>query len=942
MVRITSFIAQDPFRVLLAAAILAAAGCANLSSSGAATTPEIESGSSAGGVHEGDDAADQRDYSTRLDALRSENAMQPLEVDRFRGWANAPESLISQNPDGYFRVAKVDGTWWFITPDGSPFVSKGVTDVNWLGATLSPGPFHDILARKYLSEDTWAAAQDQRVSDWGFNTIGPWSSRSMADRLPHSIVILDSAQHAPRPPGAIVTDFWSPTFREHAENVAQQRAAPHTNDKNLIGYFLDNELTWGPDHWLTDKTLLQLYLEYPGEAPGRQEALQFVRRSADSIDAFNQTWGTNLSQWDEMAGLSSEHFHPRSEESRTVSTAFCVYAFNRYATVAIGALRAVDPNHLILGCRFHTYPGDALIKAAAEHFDVISMAFYEARPPVKELDAICEQVDKPFLIEEWTFKSGDSGIVNPDGIYAPVVPTRYARSLSYGAYVETFMRRPYAVGYHWYKWMDNPVIPEEPLSGDNCGLVNQDDEPYDHFVDFVREVNLSVERWHAEGGDWVQTIVSTEDGSRKLSVEQPIALDDERPEPTPVIEVDLNNRGQTILGLGASLEHATCENLSKLSDDMRRDVIESLVDPQTGIGMNLLRICIGASDFIGEPYYTYNDLPAGETDPELARFSIEKDRAYVLPAIKIALEKNPRLLLFASPWSPPAWMKTTGTLGTGSLKREWYPAYAKYLLKFIQAYEAEGIPIHAITIQNEPYMVHAAYPTTLWTAEEQRDFIRDHLGPLFEAQGVDTQIWCWDHNWNRPDFPRAVLSDPEAAQYVDGTAFHLYEGRVENQSLIKREFPDKHVYFSEGSVFGTRGALQLAEILRHWSRSYNAWVIMLDERQKPNRGPHNATPTSVELLDDGSVRYNFDYYMYGQFMKFIQRGAVRIESTQLNAPDFGTVSFLDPNGQVVLVAANSGRAARSFTVTCGERMFTTTLPPRAVGTYLWDSAVCQK
>jgi len=439
----------------------------------------------------------------------------------------------------------------------------------------------------------------------------------------------------------------------------------------------------------------------------------------------------------------------------------------------------------------------------------------------------------------------------------------------------------------------------------------------------------------AAADDAVQVVVTCQDGSKSLSTEKPLQFGKERRIKDPVIEVDFSKKGQSILGLGASFDHSTCENLSKLPAEKRGEVLKKLMNPETGIGMNLMRVCIGASDFIGEPYYTYNDLSEGETDPELANFSIEKDRAYVLPAIKIAQQKNPNLLFFGSPWSPPAWMKTSGKLETGSVKRECYPPFAKYLLKFIQAYEAEGVPMHAITVQNEPHMSSKDYPTTLWTGEEERDFIRDHLGPLFRQNNVKTLIWCWDHNWNKLEFPRAILSDPQAAQYVDGTGFHLYEGKVEAQSTFKAEFPDKHIYFTEGSVFRSNGAIRLAQILRHWSRSYSGWVIMLDEHQKPNRGPHGASATCIELLDDGSVRYNFDYYMQGQFMKFIQRDAMRVESSLPEMRTFGNVAFLNPDGRVVLVVANSARDPQPFAVKCGKKMFKTELPAGSVATYMW-------
>jgi len=437
----------------------------------------------------------------------------------------------------------------------------------------------------------------------------------------------------------------------------------------------------------------------------------------------------------------------------------------------------------------------------------------------------------------------------------------------------------------------------------------------------------------AEGD--VSVWLSTQDGEKRLSEEPPLAFSQDKNGDIPVIEIDPATTCQSIVGLGSSWEHATCENLFKLPEAARNEVIKKIVSPVDGIGMNLMRICIGSSDFIGEEYYTYCDLPEGETDETLEHFSIEKDRAYLIPVIKKSLEYNPELLFLASPWSPPAWMKTSGKLGGGKLKPEYYDAWALYLLKYIQAYEAEGIPIYAITVQNEPNMISMDYPTTLWSGEAQRDFIRDHLGPLFKENGIQTLVWCWDHNWNNLEFPRAIMSDPDAAQYVDGTGFHLYEGKVEAQSEFKKEFPDKHIYFTEGSVFRTTGATRMIAILRNWSRSYNGWVTMLDEHRKPNRGPHSASATAIELKDDLTVEYRYDYYMYGQFMKFIQRGAVRIESNNLETRSFANLAFRNPDGSIVLIVANAERNERPFAIACLDKFLQTALPANSVATYVW-------
>lgn len=438
-------------------------------------------------------------------------------------------------------------------------------------------------------------------------------------------------------------------------------------------------------------------------------------------------------------------------------------------------------------------------------------------------------------------------------------------------------------------------------------------------------------------GQTAQLWQSSEDLKYALSEATPITFAAGKAQGKHSIQIDATKRYQSMLGMGASLEHATCENLAKLSEGAREKVIESLVSPETGIGMNLMRLCIGTSDFVGEPYYSYNDLPPGETDLALEKFSIEKDRGYVLPAIKLAKEKNPDLLFFASPWSPPGWMKSNGNLAGGKVRPEFYDVYARYLIKFVQAYEAEGIPIHAITLQNEPQHIDPNYTTTLWTGEEQRDFIRANMGPLLSASGLKAQIWCWDHNWNQPKFPRAVMSSPEASKYVQGTAWHFYEGSVEAQTKFHEEFPEKDTYFTEGSTFQTRGAVQIIDILRNWARSYNAWVIMLDEHRKPNRGPHFASATCIELKDNGEVEYRFDYYMYGQFMKYIPRGAVRIDSGE-STRELAHVAFETTDGRIVLVVANAGRGAETYEIGWRDSVASVEIGAKTVQTLVWKVA----
>lgn len=438
-------------------------------------------------------------------------------------------------------------------------------------------------------------------------------------------------------------------------------------------------------------------------------------------------------------------------------------------------------------------------------------------------------------------------------------------------------------------------------------------------------------------GPQVQWWISSEDLKVKLAPQPDLRFRSGQVEGKRVIQVDDTTSYQSVVGLGSSLEHSTCYNLSLLPEERRERVLESLFHPERGIGMSLMRICIGTSDFAPGPFYTYDDVPDGQEDPKLDRFSIERDREYVLPAIKAAQRLNPNLRFFASPWTPPPWMKTNGRYGGGSLRPECHPYFAEYLARFVEAYRGEGIGIFALTVQNEPEFGPAAYPSCLWTANQQRDFIRDHLGPLFRRRHLGTLIWVFDHNFNHSGFPATILRDPQAAQYIDGSAFHLYEGKPEAMSKLHSEFPDKAICFTEGSVYGVAGATEIISYFRNWSRTYNAWVTMIDHQGKPNvSGFHDCDPTIVVLNRDTlQPEYRADYYLYGQFMKFIAPGAVRVATPQgQGLPP--NVAFKAPNGTLVLVVANAESKPREITVAWNSRRFTADLAAKSVATFHWD------
>jgi len=451
--------------------------------------------------------------------------------------------------------------------------------------------------------------------------------------------------------------------------------------------------------------------------------------------------------------------------------------------------------------------------------------------------------------------------------------------------------------------------------------------------------------------------ISSEDESRLLSAQPPLQAKEARHRDKADIAINPAKTYQSILGLGASFEHTTCANLWRLSPAARAEVMEKLVSPEKGIGINLMRICIGTPDFTGEPWYSYDDMPPGKKDPNLEHFSIDKDKKYVLPVLKLAMEKNPDILFYASPWSPPGWMKTCDDMIGGHLYPRFYPVYAKYFARFVKAYAEEGVPVYAVTVQNEPGVnkrddvLSWWYPSCQWSLVEdedtwwpvphdimglpERDFIRDHLGPEFRKQGIDTRIWCYDHNLNNLWYPRNILSDPKAAEFVQGTAFHPYAGRAEAMGRFHDEFPQKDVFLSEGSMQGIRGAARIIGFLRNWARSYNAWVPIADSNGEPNNGPFTCDEPAITVdADTLAVTYNFEYYMYGQFMKFIQRGAKRIDSGEMEGR-LAHVAFTNPDGTLVLVVANAANDPRELKIADGSISFTANVPPQAVATYKW-------
>jgi len=410
----------------------------------------------------------------------------------------------------------------------------------------------------------------------------------------------------------------------------------------------------------------------------------------------------------------------------------------------------------------------------------------------------------------------------------------------------------------------------------------------------------------------------------------------------PMITVDDSRTYQTIDGFGFTLTGGSAMHIIRMSPAARAALLRELFATDgTNIGTSYLRLSIGASD-LNEHVFSYNDLPPGETDPELKRFDLGPDRADVIPVLKEILAINPAIKLMGSPWSAPTWMKTTNDTRGASLKPEWHDAYAKYFVKYIQAMKAEGIRIDAITIQNEP--LHPGNnPSLFMPASQQATFIKRSLGPAFAAAGLDTKIILYDHNCDRPDYPLSILNEPEAAKYVDGSAFHLYAGKIAVLSTLHDAHPDKNLYFTEqwiGAPGNLKGDLpwHVRELIigatRNWSRTVLEWNLAANSRWEPHtdRGGCDRCLGAV-TIDGNQVTRNPAYYIIAHAAKFVRPGSVRIASNTL--PTLPNVAFKTPDGRHVLIVLNDSRGRQTFNLSHQGKLVTSSLNSNAVGTFVW-------
>ncbi len=408
----------------------------------------------------------------------------------------------------------------------------------------------------------------------------------------------------------------------------------------------------------------------------------------------------------------------------------------------------------------------------------------------------------------------------------------------------------------------------------------------------------------------------------------------------PTIEINTKKAYQEMDGFGFTLTGGSAFHINNMSATKRHELLTELFAfDKENIGISYLRISLGASDLDAE-VFSYNDLPDGETDLKMKKFSLSPDKKFLIPVLKEILAINPEIKILASPWSPPTWMKTNNATKGGSLKPEFYDAYALYFVKYVQEMQKEGITIDAITVQNEP--LHPGNnPSLLMPATEQADFIKRSLGPAFKAAGVKTKIIIYDHNADKPEYPITVLNDPEAKKYIDGSAFHLYGGVIENVSKVHEAHPDKNLYFTEQWIgapgdFGGDLKWHTKQLIigasRNWCKTVLEWNLAADPEQKPHT-PGGCTQCLGAVTIDGDlITRNPAYYIVAHASKFVRPGSVRIDS---NVPaNLPNVAFKTPEGKIAVIVLNDSDSDQKFNIKIEEETFEVTLSKGSVGTFV--------
>jgi glucosylceramidase len=464
--------------------------------------------------------------------------------------------------------------------------------------------------------------------------------------------------------------------------------------------------------------------------------------------------------------------------------------------------------------------------------------------------------------------------------------------------------------------------------------------------------------------------VTTPDGAEKMHDRGTVPFGAGATSKQLTITVDPSRRYQRMDGFGASITDSSASVLMEL-DRATRDA--TMKDLFVTDGLSFLRQPVGSSDFVDGPHYTFDDVPAGETDYDLSHFSIDHDKAQILPLLRQALRLNPDLKVMGTPWSPPAWMKTNDSLVGGRLidDPKIYRAYADYLVEFVRAYQAAGVRIWGLTIQNEPQnRTPSGYPGTDLPTRQAIAVI-DRLGPALRAAGLRTKILGYDHNWS--EHPNDVANtppgeDPEteyptlllkshAARWISGTAYHCYAGDQKRMTELHQAFPSKPIWFTECS--GSHGASDPPEqvfsdtltwhgrnltlgVPRNWAQSVVTWNLALHADGGPHNGGCDTCTGVVTVNADGSVTRNAEYYTLGHLARFVKPGAVRVASSSYGSTAWNglpmSAAFVNRDGSTALVVDNEYDDPRSVAISVGDRHLDYTLPGGSLVTFTWPAS----
>ena len=411
---------------------------------------------------------------------------------------------------------------------------------------------------------------------------------------------------------------------------------------------------------------------------------------------------------------------------------------------------------------------------------------------------------------------------------------------------------------------------------------------------------------------------------------------------TATLTIDSTVVFQSMDGFGFSLTGGSAQlMMEKLNIAERSDLLRELfLTSGKGIGISYLRISLGASD-LDDHVFSYDDSAA---DVSLSKFSIDPDRAHLVPVLKEILSLNPDIKIVASPWSAPAWMKTNNDVKGGSLRTDYYQVYADYFVKYIQQIASDGIPIDAVTVQNEPENPGNT-PSMVMTSVQQNDFVKNYLGPAFKTSNIKTKIIIYDHNCDHPDYPISILNDAVTKDYIDGSAFHMYLGDISAMSNVHDAHPDKNLYFTEQWTSGKgdfAGDLRwhvknlIVGAPRNWSRNVLEWNLAADENFNPHSANGGCTECQGALTinsSSGVITRNVSYYIIAHASTLVRPGSIRIGSNVVD--NLYNVAFITPEGKKVLIVVNDNTIEKYFSIGYNNYSARTSLKAGAVGTYSW-------